>query len=50
MFRLWQKQLWLLAGGNGAGKSTFYWTRLEPLGLLFVNANIVAKQLFPDQP
>ncbi len=44
------KQLWLLAGGNGAGKSTFYRTRLEPLGLPFVNADVLAKQLYPEQP
>ncbi|MEE9338254.1 MAG: AAA family ATPase [Methylococcaceae bacterium] len=44
------KQLWLLTGGNGAGKSTFYKTRLEPLGIPFVNADILAKQLYPDQP
>lgn len=44
------KQLWVLAGGNGAGKSTFYRTRLEPLGLPFVNADILAKQLYPEQP
>ncbi len=44
------KQLWLLACGNGAGKSTFYRTRLEPLRLPFVNADILAKQLYPEQP
>ena len=44
------KQLWVLAGGNGVGKSSFYKTRLEPQGLPFVNADIFAKQLFPDQP
>ncbi|MBL4584548.1 MAG: AAA family ATPase [Pseudomonadales bacterium] len=44
------KQLWILAGGNGAGKSTFYRTGLEPLGLPFINADILAKQLYPDQP
>ena len=33
------KQLWLLVGGNGAGKSTFYRLILEPLGLPFVNAD-----------
>jgi len=44
------KQLWLLAGGNGAGKSTFYKTRLEPLGLPFINADILAKQLYPEHP
>ena len=44
------KQLWLLAGGNGAGKSTFYHTRLEPLGLPFVNADLIARELFADNP
>ncbi len=44
------KQLWLLAGGNGAGKSTFYRTQLEPEGTPFINADILAKQLFPETP
>ncbi|MEH6503333.1 MAG: AAA family ATPase [Cycloclasticus sp.] len=44
-----KKQLWLLAGGNGSGKSTFYRTRLEPLGMAFINADILAKQLFQDE-
>jgi predicted ABC-type ATPase len=44
------KQLWVLAGGNGAGKSTFYRLRLEHLGLPFVNADILAKDLYPDSP
>ncbi len=44
------KQLWILAGGNGSGKSTFYRTRLEALGLPFINADILAKQLYPHQP
>jgi predicted ABC-type ATPase len=44
------KQLWLLAGGNGAGKSTFYRTQLAPRGLPFVNADNIAKQVFPDAP
>lgn len=39
------KQLWLLAGGNGAGKSTFYNQFLLPTGLPFVNADILAQQL-----
>lgn len=39
------KQLWLLAGGNGAGKSTFYELFLKPLNLPFINADILAKQL-----
>ena len=45
-----RKQLWLLAGGNGAGKSTFYRTQLEPKGIPFVNADILARQLFPEHP
>lgn len=44
------KKLWVLAGGNGAGKSTFYKTRLEPLGVPFVNADILAKKLYPKDP
>lgn len=44
------KQLWLLAGGNGAGKSTFYRTQLEPRGLPFVNADNIARQVFPEAP
>ncbi len=42
------KQLWLLAGGNGAGKSTFYEQFLKPLNLPFINADILAKQLDDD--
>lgn len=45
-----KKQLWLLAGGNGTGKSTFYRTQLQPHGIPFVNADILAKELFPEQP
>jgi len=45
-----QRQLWMLVGGNGAGKSTFYNTRLAPLGLPFVNADVIAKELFPEYP
>ncbi|HEX4842411.1 MAG TPA: AAA family ATPase [Limnobacter sp.] len=44
------KQLWLLAGGNGAGKSTFYNTQLKPLGLPFINADLIARELFPEAP
>jgi predicted ABC-type ATPase len=43
-------QLWLLAGGNGAGKSTFYKTQLESFEMPFVNAHILAKRLFPNDP
>ena len=45
-----KKQLWVLAGGNGAGKSTFYHTRLAPTGMPFVNADILAKQIYPQAP
>jgi len=42
--------LWVLAGGNGSGKSTFYRTQLEPLGLPFINADVLAKELYPESP
>ncbi|SFD94782.1 AAA family ATPase [Nitrosomonas sp. Nm166] len=45
-----KKQLWVLAGGNGAGKSTFYRTQLAPRGMPFVNADIVAKLQYPHAP
>ncbi|MCY4154307.1 MAG: dephospho-CoA kinase [Gammaproteobacteria bacterium] len=44
------KQLWLVVGGNGAGKSTFYRNRLAPLGIPFVNADLIARELFPEAP
>lgn len=37
------KQVWVLAGGNGAGKSTFYRNNLAGPGILFVNADQIAK-------
>lgn len=43
-------QLWLLAGGNGAGKSTFYRLFLEPRGLPFINADLIARDLHPAAP
>jgi predicted ABC-type ATPase len=45
-----KKQVWVLAGGNGAGKSTFYNTRLAPLGMPFINADLLAKSLYPESP
>jgi predicted ABC-type ATPase len=45
-----KKQLWLLAGGNGAGKSTFYKNYLEPRGIHFVNADNIARDIAPDSP
>lgn len=44
------KQLWLLVGGNGVGKTTFYRTQLKPLGMPFVNADNIARDLFPQAP
>ena len=44
------KQLWILAGGNGAGKSTFYRTQLAPLDLPFINADVLAREIYPDTP
>jgi len=44
-----KKQLWLLTGGNGSGKSTFYEQFLAPTGLPLVNADILAKQLDSEQ-
>ena len=39
-----QKQLWILAGGNGVGKSTFYDRYLKKHGILFVNADLIADE------
>ena len=44
------KQLWLLAGGNGAGKSSFHRLFLEPRGLAMVNADRIARALAPEAP
>ncbi len=44
------KQLWVLSGGNGAGKTTFYNTQLKPRGLPFINADVIAKELYPEAP
>lgn len=44
------KQLWLLAGGNGSGKSTFFREFLEPRGLKFVNADLIAGTMVSNQP
>lgn len=43
------KQLWILAGGNGAGKSTFYDRYLKTKGLSFVNADRLAKEISSKQ-
>jgi predicted ABC-type ATPase len=44
------RQLWILAGGNGAGKTTFYNLFLAPKGMKLVNADIIAKAIRPENP
>lgn len=44
------KQLWILAGGNGAGKTTFYEKFLAPKGIRLVNADMIAKIVNPTSP
>ena len=44
------KQLWILVGGNGAGKSTFYDLMLAPLGIPFINADFIAKEFYSGDP
>lgn len=44
------KQLWILVGGNGAGKSTFYRLMLKPRGIPFINADQIAREIYPDGP
>ncbi len=40
--------LWVVVGGNGAGKSTFHRLMLAPLGLPFVNADDIARECFAE--
>jgi predicted ABC-type ATPase len=44
------KQLWVLAGGNGAGKTTFYRLFLAPRGIKLLNADMVAAAIDPEFP
>lgn len=44
------KQVWVLVGGNGAGKSTFYDKLLSDQGLPFIKVDKIAKEYFPDDP
>lgn len=50
MHDLNSKQLWILAGGNGAGKTTFYNQYIAKYGIKFVNADLIAKDLDSNQP
>ena len=45
-----EKQLWVLAGGNGAGKSTFFSHYLADYGIKFVNTDLIAKEINPRNP
>lgn len=44
------KQLIIIAGGNGSGKSTLAKTLIPELGIDFVNADDIAKELNPQNP
>ncbi len=44
------RQLWVLAGGNGTGKSTFYNLYLAKYGIKFVNSDLIAKDLDSENP
>lgn len=45
-----ERLLVVLAGPNGSGKSTFFEHYLAPLGLRFVNADLIAKNLASQAP
>ena len=44
------KQLWVLAGGNGAGNTTFYSLFLAPRGIKLLNADMAAAAIDPQSP
>ena len=44
------RQLWVLAGADGAGKSTFYDLFLRDAGITFVNADLIAHSIAPESP
>lgn len=43
-------QLWIIVGGNGAGKTTFYRHFLNPYSIPFINADDIARDIWPDDP
>jgi predicted ABC-type ATPase len=43
-------KLTVLAGPNGSGKSTFFARHLAKWGLPFVNPDVIAKSIAPDDP
>lgn len=44
------KRLWILVGGNGAGKTTFYLEKLKPRGVPFINADDIAREVYSEDP
>jgi len=50
MIETTQPELWILVGGNGAGKSTFYEKFLARRNFPFINADNIARSLWPDEP
>jgi predicted ABC-type ATPase len=44
------KQLWVLAAGNGAGKTTFHRLFLAPRGIKLLNADLIASEIKPESP
>ena len=49
MSALRQPEMHVIAGPNGAGKSTFYEHILSPSGVEFINADLIAAELWPGQ-
>lgn len=50
MIETTQPELWLLVGGNGSGKSSFYERFLARRNLPFINADNIARSLWPEEP
>lgn len=44
------QSLWILVGGNGAGKSSYYNAVLKEFDLPFLNADLIAKGMDGDNP
>ena len=49
MSALRQPEMHVIAGPNGADKSTFYEHILSPSGVEFINADLIAAELWPGQ-
>jgi len=45
-----QPELWLLVGGNGSGKTTFYDRFLARRRIPLINADNIARSMWPDAP